>query len=34
MKHNRHEMIRVCDVKPAAQNVLRKTFGDDYLKQV
>ena len=34
MKHNRLEIIRVNDVTLAVQNVLRKTFGDEYLKQV
>jgi hypothetical protein len=34
MKHNRHEVIRVEDVKPLVQNVLRRSFNDDHLKQV
>ena len=34
MKHNRCEVIRVEDVKPLVQNVLRRTFNDEHLKQV
>jgi hypothetical protein len=34
MKHNRHEIIRVEDIKPLVQNVLRRTFNDEHLKQV
>ena len=34
MKHNRHEIIRVEDIKPLVQNVLRRTFTDEHLKQV
>jgi len=34
MKFNRKEMIRVPDLKPAVQNITRKTFSDFYLRQI
>ena len=34
MKYNRREIIRVTDIKPAVQNILRKAFGDNYLRQI
>ena len=34
MKYNRREIIRVSDIKPAVQNILRTTFGDHYLRQI
>jgi len=34
MKHNRQEVIRVENVKPAIEKVLRKTVTDGYLKQI
>ena len=34
MKFNRREIIRVADIKPAVQNMIRKTFGEHYLRQI
>jgi len=34
MKFNRKEIIRVPDLKPAVQNITRKTFSDFYLRQI
>ena len=34
MKFNRREVIRVADVKPAVQTMIRKTFGEHYLRQI
>ena len=34
MRHNQGSIIRVEDIKPALQNVLRRTVNDEYLKQV
>jgi len=34
MKFNRQEMIRVPDLKPAMQNITRKTFSEFYLRQI
>ena len=34
MKFNRKEVIRVADLKPAVQNIIRKTFDNNYLRQI
>ena len=34
MKYNRKEVIRVADLKPAVQNIIRKTFDNHYLRQI
>ena len=34
MKFNRQEMIRVPDLKPAVQNLTRKSFSEFYLRQI
>ena len=34
MKFNRKEIIRVTDIKPAVQNIMRKNFTNHYLRQI
>ena len=34
MKYNRKEVIRVADLKPSVQNIIRKTFDNNYLRQI
>lgn len=34
MKFNRHEIVRVSALKSAVQNIIRKTFHNDYLRQI